>query len=364
MKWDVDKALKKPVILLTGEEGSFRRKALKEILAAAAGGDDFDLETFVADSSSLADWLASAGTAPFLSPRRTAVVRNVLRSEAPKDLKPFALPDTALLVLVGDDESGDFDKQKRIDNNRKNWEKAVAAAGGEVLNFTVDSKDLVGALETEATNLGKKLNPKAAETLREMTGGNFSRALEELEKLALYTGSEPQIRESDVRTVVLPSPEWNVYKIVDAITRGDGGEALRQLKTLVGNNTKVEDPAFRVIFPTLSSQLRLLWQARLCIDAGTTPSNAPAEILACFPDRPNLAKEQDWRQKRAMQTARAIDLEALAKIFMAIADADARLKGLLPSFNSLDSLERMITDMVHAVKQSSGAPKVAVGGRR
>ncbi len=206
MRIDVDKALKCRVILLSGEEYVPRARTLQLVVEKASAGDDFDLETFVADASGPTQWFAAAGTAPFLSPRRTVVVRNLLRSDAHKDFRPESLPDTALVVLVADEEGGDSDRQRKFDNARKAWEKTVASSGGSVLAFKVDPKELIGAIRAEAESLGKKMSDRAAEALRDMTGGSLSRAQEELEKLALYVGHEAQIREQDVREAAVASP--------------------------------------------------------------------------------------------------------------------------------------------------------------
>ncbi len=66
-----------------------------------------------------------------------------------------------------------------------------------------------------------------------MTGGSLSRALGELEKLALFVGDAEGIREGDVQAVTVPSREWNVFRMADAIVAGDVPEALRQLRTLI-----------------------------------------------------------------------------------------------------------------------------------
>jgi len=353
MKIDIDKALKQRVILLSGDEYVPRARALRMILEKASGGDDFDLETLVADSSGPIQWFASAGTAPFLSPRRTVVVRNLLRSDAHKEFGFESLPDSALVVLVADEEAGDSERQRKFESARKAWEKSASAAGAAVLTFNVDPKELITAIKQEAEALGKKINDRAAETLRDMTGGSLSRAQEEIEKLALYVGHEQQIREQDVREAAVASPEWNVFRLVDAITRADAGEALRQIRVMVGNNTRVDDVALRSILPTLTTQFRLLWQARICVEAKVQVYSIPAEIAAQFPEKPNLAREPEWKQKRIMFSAQSLTFSALARCLQAMADSDARLKGLLPSFSSIDTLERLALEMIESVRPAA-----------
>jgi DNA polymerase III subunit delta len=366
------KAVTSRVILLSGEEEALRRRALTEIVELATLDGDFDLQTFEADVSSTMDWIASAGTSPFLSEKRTVIVRHLLRKELggskavqdddsgeegpvqtkkgenPEELAKQlkGLPPTALLVLVADEESGDENRQRKYASMRKAWEKVVKDGGGLVAAFSADAKQIRDAIKTEAERLGKKISDASALSLAEMTGSNLSRSIEELEKLAVYVGSEPQIREGDIRAVVVPSRDWNVYKLIDAIVDGAVPEALRQLQILVGSQTKAEDAAFSRILPTMSRQLRLMWQARLCIEAKCNPESAPEHIRRMFPDKPNIAKEAPYRHSRLLQQARRVDLDALRQCFQAVSDADAKLKGLLDSFSAIETLEHMVLQMV------------------
>src|SRR4051812_46511304 len=158
--------------MLSGEEEALRRRALTEMLQLATSDGDFDLQTFEADEANPMEWLASAGTAPFLSERRTVVVRHLLRREPPgfkgaqdeehksfseEILKSFKnLPSSALLVLVADEETGDENRQRRLASIRKAWEKVVKDSGGTVADFTTNAKQISAAIKLEADRLGKK----------------------------------------------------------------------------------------------------------------------------------------------------------------------------------------------------------------
>jgi len=354
------------VVMLSGDEEALRRRALTDTLTLATQDGDFDLQTYEADESPPSDWFASAGTAPFLSEKRTIVVRHLLRrdpipprsSGTDADSKAAlaelakglgALPDSSLLVLVADEETGDENKQRRLVSTRKAWEKLVKDAGGLVAEFATNTKQIGDAIKLEAERLGKKISDASAQSLADMTGANFSRAAEELDKLAVYLGAETHIREADIRAVVVPSREWNVYKLVDSIVDGAVPEALRQLRILVGSQTKAEDAAFSRILPTLSRQLRLLWQARLCVEARCSP-DAPTEVVRKrLPGKPNISSELPFRQGRLMQQARRVDLPALRTCIQSASDADAKLKGLLDSFSPIETLEEMVLEMVQVI---------------
>lgn len=367
MAFDIAKALKHRVIFLSGDEELLRRRAMQELLGAAGVDEDgFDTEVFDAGSSSPTAWLASCGTAPFLGDRRIAVVRHLLRyeldrgkSEAEKgktdnhkslieSLKN--LPDTALVVLVGDDESGDDMKQAKVGKNRAAWERVVKAGSGLVESFTVDSKNLLGLLKQEFAKADRKISGAALETLAEMCGGSLTRCYEEMEKLLIYTEGSPSIQESDVKNLVVPSREWNVFKLVDAIIAGQVGDSLKQIRTLVGSQNKAEDIAMRNIFPALSRHLKLLWQGRLYLDARCSPGSANPEVLSRLPEKPNINSEKDWIQRKTLAAARNTTFKQLSSAFEVLAVTDARMKGIEPGFSGIDSLEVMTLKLVEVFK--------------
>lgn len=353
MSFQPEKALTHRIVMLEGNEEAWRQTALQELLdAAKIEKDDFDLQTFNGDESGPKDWFAAAGTSPFLSERRTVIVRHLLRCglEDLASSKPASLPQTALVILVADDEGGDDNKQNRLKTLRKNWAKAIKDAGGAVFLFEPDARAVREELKRSLTKSGKSMTEQAIGALIEMTGGSYSRAIDELQKLELYVGDQPQIRESDVRRLVVASREWNVYKMVDAVFFGQMPDALAQLRVLIGSQTKPEDAAFSRILPTISRHLRLLWQARACVEAKcSNPNFAPEALARVFPEKHSIAKEQPYRLGSLMNTASRLQFKQIEQCFAIVADTDARLKGGLSAFSSLDTLERMLLEMSAAV---------------
>lgn len=352
----VARLIKHRVIYIAGEEAALRKEALDAVLAGLEmNKDDFDLEQFDGDGSSPIQWLGSVGTSPFMAPRRVVIVRHLLRTD-PDKLKAVNLatiPDSGMLILVADEESGADDRQARMKTADKNWRKAVEKAGGMVFEAKIDPKKTKDEVKVRLNQLGKTISERALENLLQMTGGSLSRVLDELEKLSLYIGDQPQIRETDVRMVVMPSQDWNVFSMVNAIVAGNVGEALRQLRILIISPQKAENAAHAQILPQISRSLRLLWQARVCLDAGVSPGDAPEAIRKCFPDRPNLANENPYGQGIVMGNARRVTLDRLVVAFGILSDADARLKGALDGFSATETLERMVLEMAQALAPAS-----------
>jgi len=342
--------------MICGEEDVLRRRALGELLRVAeVQPDDFDLESFDAQYSSPTEWSASAGTAPFLAARRVVIVRHLLQTDPDKakSANLGKLPGSSLLVLVADDEGGSEDRATRAKNMGEGWKKLVNASGGAVLEYKVDPSATKSGIKDEAAAFGKKLTPKALDLLVEMTGSSLSRAIEELEKVCLSAGENEMITDRDVRSVVVPTRDWNIFVMVDSILGNRVPEAFNQLRILLGNSSKAEDAAYQRILPMLSRSLRLLWQARVCIDADCRPDNAPDGVRRCFPARPNLASEAPYRQNQIMSQARRVTLSQIADGFRIVNDADSRLKGILPGFSGLETLERMILELAKAMSTAS-----------
>src|SRR5690606_33637656 len=132
---------------------------------------------------------------------------------------------------VADDERDMEDTRGKSTKWRDKWKKLAAASGGAVVEFESNPRTALASLKPEAAKSGKQVSDRALEVLLEMCGGSLSRALDEFEKLVVFVGDAPQIKEGDVRRVVVPSREWNVYRMVDAVVDNDVPEALRQLRT-------------------------------------------------------------------------------------------------------------------------------------
>ncbi|MEQ1822800.1 MAG: DNA polymerase III subunit delta [Fimbriimonadaceae bacterium] len=342
--YSLEKALASQIVFLGGSESTLRRRALNELISAGLADDDFDLEVTNGDTGDPTRWIGSAGTSPFLSPRRVVVVRNLYRCQDHQLLGTPELPSSALLILVGDEEMVSDEKERAMASIASGWEKAVSRAKGYSCLFNVTSKAVVETIREEATRMGKQMAPPVAEHLNEMCGGNLSQALDELQKLNLYvSGAAITIR--DLEAIVLPSREWNVFKLLDGAMQGDVGSALRQLRILIGSSSKSEGAIHAQILPQVSRQLRLLFQARSILDAGGSQANVPAQAKASMPTKNNLLSEKEYPQKLAFQRARRLNVNQIGEAMTVVADTDARIKGILPGYGNVETMEQMVMQL-------------------
>ncbi len=356
MKFDAGKAATHQALVLTGDDPDARAKALSAVLEAS-GIDDLDVEQTVGDAMGPNDWLATVSTAPFLSERRALIVRSVGRCDPKRTLgdgKPGpahpwvkaagALPPTSLLVLVVDDETGDQDRQRRTKANGDAWARLVKAAGGGVYDLTVDAAAVPGLVRERAQASGKQISPVAAKLLAEMVSGRATLALAETDKLCLYVGDEPQITERDVRALVSPEQDYNVFQLADAVLGGDAGGAMRQLRTLSARTARIDEAIIVQILPRLTANVRMVWQARYLIDERADLADPPDRVRPWLPDR-SIADEPDWKRRRFVAMAQRASLDQLRGCLTELVDLEARLKGARPLTTPLDALEQALLRM-------------------
>lgn len=337
---DVGAALKNKIIFIEGNFASERKKALDAILAAAELADDdaFDREMIMASEKAIGEWVSAVSTVPFLADRRCVVVRNVLRVDpedeelksSVKQLK--TLPDSALLILVADDEvrsDQDMNKQTTLAGP---WRKVVKSLGGHILAFTLDSVKGGTNLQEVARSAGKKLAPRTQGFLMEMVANRPDRAEEELEKLILYVGESSEITVEDVKRSVTAEPEHNIFQMCDACWRGDAGRALAQLQKLRGQTRDFHTEAIKMV-GFFASQLRNLWQAR-----GSIEKNPDG----WEPEKGGFSKMKDYPQRKAIENARRLSFDQILQCQNAVREASALITGQSLGVASEEIIEQLI----------------------
>lgn len=356
-----DKVVRARLVLLTGDDPQLRLETLKRLQKLAIGdGDDFDSEQHMADKISLNEWCALAGSAPFLSDRRVITIRNLLRADPPgparfkaddPSLAPLrTLPETGLLILVADDESGDESRQRTLKARSDRWTKTVEAVKGEVLVCSMPPKQVMTQLRERAKEHGKTLSASAANLLTEYTGSNWSRGVMELEKLRLYVGDRPEISDEDVRRLVVPEGDYNVFQLVDAVIQGNPSAALGHLQVLFHQNARQETHVFSMLFPSLIRQLRLLYQARMLVDARASLASLPPGVAEGIPEEHSLLKVQDWLAQKIVRSAQRLSLAQIGAMISEVVLADAKLKGQEPAHGTYETLEVMVLRMAEVTR--------------
>lgn len=334
-------------ILVSGDDTAARLDCLRKLASLATAEGEMETEHVIADDRPVGDWFGSVGTAPFFSEYRTLVVRNLGRVSYDKAYAAWLrdLPETARLVLVADEESGEEDKQRRVKAAVDGWSKAVKDSGGVVLSYEVPKKEVPSLVAARAKEMGLKINRATADLLVEMVGRRADAAFAELDKLSLMVDAGETITPDHVRQMVTPDPEYNVFRLAQAVIEGSRGEALRQLNAQLGHAKDLTTEALTRVFPVLVRQVKLVWQARAAIELGVNFGHPNAALDACLLENPSLKSSPSWSQEQVVRMARKTTFKRLATCYFEVARAEAQLKGQEAGASQMETLEQMVLRM-------------------
>ena len=157
-------------------------------------------------------------------------------------------------------------------------EKAVKAAGGEVLSFEAPrERELPKQLVTQARELGFRLDPGAARVLVERLGPRSMRLRTELERLALWAGDGGEVGIEDLQAMVSDTSEEAIWSLADAVVAGDQAATLRIAERLVAQGEALP----RIVY-SLAPRLQQALRAAAELESGR-PAGEVAKGLSMHP---------------------------------------------------------------------------------
>jgi DNA polymerase-3 subunit delta len=349
---DVAEHKLKPIYLLAGDEGFFRKQCRDAVLQALVPADlrDFSLHEFDLAETPLVEVLDAARTPSLMAPFQVIFVRGVktLYGRGSHDKEFAAIEDyaknpnpDALMIFVADHigipadvrrmELQDKDRYQRIRETLGEFCTIIELARVE------EGEAVKWAIETAAAEQ-VKMDQDAARELVDALGGDMMLVANELEKLILYVGEKKKIALGDVETMVLAAKQRSLYELTDAISAHDRMKALAVLDAMLSTGDG-DDAAighlymlaktFRqmlVIFEKKVRDSRALWQA-LWRGFGVPPF-AAEDVL-----------KQARRYKSRRELTRALRL---------IARADLDLRSNPPSKRLV--LERLVLELASEPK--------------
>lgn len=299
----------KTFYIFHGADDIALRDTLGKMRAVMGEYGDMNTSEFDGSVTSVPEILNAVSSYPFLSDRRLVIVRGLLAAltgEAGRKAQAQLveaipeLPEHARLVLV---ESGKIDARNAV-------LKAAADLPNAVVRAFDVPEDVAGWIVKRAGLYDVTIEPRAAAALADVAGADLHALDSELSKLADYVHPRTEITEDDVAAMTTYVPEANIFKLVDAIAKGDGSTAMQLFHRLL----KQEKQSEFSIFGMIMRQFRLLILAREFIDTGIGGS------LAAVTGTRGYAAEQFGRLAR---TFTAPDLE---RIHHRLLDADIAMK--------------------------------------
>jgi DNA polymerase-3 subunit delta len=249
--------------LFGNDEFAITRK-LKEFESDFPDPTSADMNTARLDGRALDenDLNNAVNAMPFLAASRLVLLQNPSsKYNNPNTRKKFLeflgkAPETTRLVLYESVEPKEADKHWLIKWAEKN-SKAIQTKAFMLPRL----KDMAGWIVNETKNQGGKIDPRAAEMLKDMVGVDTRQAGMEIAKLLAYVNWARPVTVQDVEAVCIVTSQQSVFDFVDALATGNGKTAQRLLHRLLESEDEFS------LWGMVVRQFRLLLQAREILDA-------------------------------------------------------------------------------------------------
>jgi DNA polymerase-3 subunit delta len=297
--------------LYGNDEFAITRK-LKEFEADFTDPTSADMNTARLEARSMSeDDLNNAVNAmPFLAKRRLVLLQNPSSKynnpNARKKLFEFLekAPETTRVVMFESVEPKEAEKHWLVKWAEKN-NKLI-----QVKAFMLPRlKDMAGWMINETKNQGGKLEPRAAEMLKDMVGVDTRQAGMEIAKLLAYVNWARPVTAQDVEAVCIVTSQQSVFDFVDALANGNGKSAQHLLHRLLESEDEF------ALWGMVVRQFRLLIQAREILDARGN-QNDVARALGVHP----------FVAEKTTQQAARFSIESLEYVYRKLLAIDEGVK--------------------------------------
>ena len=170
-------------------------------------------------------------------------------------------------------------------------------------------KEMTGWIVNETKKQEGQIEPRAAEMLTDMVGGDTRQAGMEIAKLLAYVNWARPINSQDVEAVCIVTSQQSVFDFVDALSNGNGKSAQHLLHRLL----ETED--LFSLWGMVVRQFRLLIQAREILD-GRGNKDDVARALGVHP----------FVAEKTTQQAARFSIESLESIYRKLLRIDEGVK--------------------------------------
>ncbi len=295
------------ILFLYGTESYLLRQKLAEIIAKAeqSGTGESGIVRLDGGEASLGQ-VRSALTAGdlFSTGKRVVIIRDWLSGHSAADNEEFVkvLEETPKETIVAVAEAGQPDK-------RQSATKQLIKLAEKAWSFEpLDPPAAARWLTTEAPKHGTKLPPAIARNIVAAVGPDLWTLSTELDKLAAAAKGKLAVTDKMVEMLVTAETEGNVWTMVDALSNGEAGAAVRELTRLIDGG----EPPLRV-FGMVVRQYRILLGVKALEG---TPPDVAAKRLGIHP----------FAAKQAGRFASRFSEEDLKKIYDELAELDFQIK--------------------------------------
>ncbi|MBC6127337.1 DNA polymerase III subunit delta [Listeria booriae] len=304
-----------PIYLIIGTEDYIINETKKRLVANILDTEDtdFNYANFDLDETAIEQVIEEAETIPFFGDRRLIVASNpsFLTTEKTKSkiehrtarLEDYLNEpvDYSILVIIARVEK--LDERKKLTKLLKKQATIVDAK-------RPNDAELRKWVQSAIKNNDFSMEIPAIERLMELTGGQLTTAMNELDKLMLYKLESREISVADVESLVVRSLEQNIFLLLDKMIALDIGGALSIYYDLLKQK---EEPI--KILALIASQFRLLTQIKLLEKQGFSQQQVAQKL-----------KVHPFRVKIGARQAKSFSYEQLTATLERLAEMDFEMK--------------------------------------
>ncbi|MBC1233362.1 DNA polymerase III subunit delta [Listeria booriae] len=304
-----------PIYLIIGTEDYIINETKKRLVANILDTEDtdFNYANFDLDETAIEQVIEEAETIPFFGDRRLIVASNpsFLTTEKTKSkiehrtarLEDYLNEpvDYSILVIIARVEK--LDERKKLTKLLKKQATIVDAK-------RPNDAELRKWVQSAIKNNDFSMEIPVIERLMELTGGQLTTAMNELDKLMLYKLESREISVADVESLVVRSLEQNIFLLLDKMIALDISGALSIYYDLLKQK---EEPI--KILALIASQFRLLTQIKLLEKQGFSQQQVAQKL-----------KVHPFRVKIGARQAKSFSYEHLTATLERLAEMDFEMK--------------------------------------
>lgn len=298
--------MRNPLYLLAGKEAFLKREFIQDLRQSLFPKDPSNLnyQEFHAGKDPLSSVLDFAGTAPFLSEARLAILWDAddLSDEEKEALLVYAgRPASAgVLVVVSKEASA-----KKNEFLRKLSEKAKL-----VPCYPLFERDLPQWIQGRAKKRGIRLDGDALAIFSERLGKDLGSLDGALEQTAVFASPRTQITSKDIDGLLGRSIQADVFELADAVLEKNAKSALGIVTTLLREGTR----AFEIV-PVLAGQFDRLRRGSALLAEGRSSQEIGADL-----------RIHSFFLEKFMRQARRVPVDRAAEILRRLLGCDEAIK--------------------------------------
>jgi DNA polymerase-3 subunit delta len=235
--------------------------------------------------------------------------------KALSDYAANASPDNVLLIICNKLEAA---------STRTKWYQQIENAGASIQCWPIDAKQLPTWIGQRLNQLGLQADTQALHMLAERVEGNLLAAVQEIEKLRLYTDNDV-IDVATISAAVADNARYDIFSLVDRALEGDAASCIRMLRGLKAEGTE----AVMVLW-ALSRELRSLSQCAEQLQQGNGIDRV-------------LQNQRVWDKRKTLvkNALRRLNSKQLRQLTKLACLTDQSIKGMV-KHQSWDLLEQLV----------------------